>query len=620
MAYQSLYRRYRSRTFAEIRGQDHVVSALRNAVASGTEGHAYLFSGPRGTGKTSTARIFAKALNCTDLHNGEPCLECDSCLAIEAGSSYDLFELDAASNSGVDAMRELIGRSIVASPGRTKVYILDEVHMLTPGASNALLKTLEEPPDHVKFVLATTDPHKVLPTIRSRTQHFEFNLIPAEVLADHVRWVIADAGLAARLGDGVEDVIAYVVREGRGSARDTLSALDRVVAAGGLVGTEDPSESVLEAIAGRDVGAAIAAVAGALDRGRDPRVLGEAALASLRNAFLLSIGIDVPQIADGQRGELTRLASEIGTPTLTRSLEAIGQALVEMRQAPDPRVPLEVALIRVCDPTTDLTLAGLADRIDRLERGAPVAGSSAPAAPASPVSSSPVSSSPVSPSPVSPSPVSPTGPTGAAGAARAREELARQRPARSASRPAALPAAAPAARAPAAPAPAAPPKEPASTPVTSAGDVGVVALTEAMPVLTARLKGVARAIYGAGRFAAFDGSVATFVLENAPTRDRAERARAEVERALSEQLGRPVTLRLIEEAEAGAGSGAGSAAPSTASGPAGGRAEGRSDEEAEEAEETIELDELVPADVATSVVDKLAAHFPGATMIDEETP
>src|SRR3954467_6332161 len=195
MAYQTLYRRYRPRRFSDVRGQEHVVRALRNAVREDRVGHAYLFSGPRGTGKTSTARILAKALNCEHLDGGEPDGTCDSCLSIDAGTSYDVQELDAASNNKVEEVRELISRVALGSPGRTKVYILDEVHMLTPAASAALLKTLEEPPDHVVFVLATTDPQKGLPTIRSRTQHYEFRLLGADELADHVRYVIADAGL-----------------------------------------------------------------------------------------------------------------------------------------------------------------------------------------------------------------------------------------------------------------------------------------------------------------------------------------------------------------------------------------------------------------------------------------
>ncbi|MGH9283097.1 MAG: DNA polymerase III subunit gamma/tau, partial [Acidimicrobiales bacterium] len=181
--FRSLYRRFRPQRFEEVRGQDHVVRALTNAVRDGRVGHAYLFSGPRGTGKTSTARILAKALNCPNLEGGEPCGRCDSCLAVEQGTSLDVHELDAASNNGVDAMRDLVSRAALGTPGRRKVYIVDEVHMLSTAASNALLKTLEEPPAHVVFVLATTDPQKVLPTIRSRTQAFEFRLLGGDVLA-----------------------------------------------------------------------------------------------------------------------------------------------------------------------------------------------------------------------------------------------------------------------------------------------------------------------------------------------------------------------------------------------------------------------------------------------------
>ncbi|MGH9187777.1 MAG: DNA polymerase III subunit gamma/tau, partial [Acidimicrobiales bacterium] len=184
MPYEALYRRYRSRRFAEVRGQEHVVTALRNAVREGRVGHAYLFSGPRGTGKTSTARILAKVLNCTNPADGEPCLECESCLAFEAGTSFDLHELDAASHNKVEHIRDLVERVAYSTPGRTKVYILDEVHMLSASASAALLKTLEEPPPSVVFVLATTDPQKVIPTIRSRTQHFDFHLLPADVMSD----------------------------------------------------------------------------------------------------------------------------------------------------------------------------------------------------------------------------------------------------------------------------------------------------------------------------------------------------------------------------------------------------------------------------------------------------
>ncbi len=362
MAAPSLYRRYRPASFAQVRGQDHVVGPIRNAVRSGTESHAYLFSGPRGTGKTSTARILAKALNCTDLRDGEPCGACDSCVAIEAGSSMDLFELDAASNNKVDDMRSLIGGTVVASPGRTKVYILDEVHMLSTGASNALLKTLEEPPSGVCFVLATTDPNKVLPTIRSRTQHFEFRLLSAEELESYVRWIAQDAGL-----DLSDQAVAHVVRVGRGSARDTLSALDQVVAAGGVVDRAEPVELLVDALAAGDTGAAVGAVAEALTQGHDPRVLAEHTLAALRHAFLSSVGAELPTLLERDRELAERWAAELGTRRTTRALERIGSAIVDMRHAADPRVPLEVAVVSLTAEVDQF--AELEARVTALESG-----------------------------------------------------------------------------------------------------------------------------------------------------------------------------------------------------------------------------------------------------------
>ena len=238
-AYQSLYRRYRSQRFDEVLGQDHITKALRNAVRDDRVGHAYLFSGPRGTGKTSTARILAKVLNCDAPEDGEPCGKCDNCVAVAEGRVVDwLLEQDAASKSKVDDMRDLLERVPLGTSGNRKVIILDEVHMLSQGAENALLKTLEEPPSHVVFVLATTDPQKVRPTIRSRTQHFEFRLLPPDLLAEHVRHIIDDAGLLE--GADIDGAIEQVIRSGGGSARDTLSALDQVAALGEyLLGWDD---------------------------------------------------------------------------------------------------------------------------------------------------------------------------------------------------------------------------------------------------------------------------------------------------------------------------------------------------------------------------------------------
>ena len=364
MAYESLYRRYRPRRFSEVRGQADVVRALSNAVREDRVGHAYLLSGPRGTGKTSTARILAKALNCTDLIDGEPCCACDSCLAIESGTSYDLQELDAASNNGVDAMRDLIGKAALGSPGRTKVYILDEVHMLSTGASNALLKTLEEPPGHVVFVLATTDPHKVLPTIRSRTQHFEMHLLPAEELSELVRWVISDAEL-----DVDEDAIAYALAAGGGSARDTLSALDQVVAAGGVLDRGDQVDDLVDALATADTGAALTAMAGSVQRGHDPRVVGEALLARMRDVFLYRMGDPLDHLPEAVRSQIITWSEQFSDRACTQSLEAVGDALRDMRQAPDARIPLEVALVRLTRPRSDTSLDALVHRIEQLERG-----------------------------------------------------------------------------------------------------------------------------------------------------------------------------------------------------------------------------------------------------------
>src|SRR5829696_5118 len=375
--YQSLYRRYRSQRFGEVLGQDHITRALRNSVVEGRVGHAYLFSGPRGTGKTSTARILAKVLNCAaPTAEGEPCCACDNCVAVADGRVIDwLLEQDAASKSKVDDMRELLERVPLGTSGNRKVIILDEVHMLSQGAENALLKTLEEPPEHVVFVLATTDPQKVRPTIRSRTQHFDFKLLPPEVLADHVRRVIADADLG--LG---EDAVEHVVRVGGGSARDTLSALDQVAALGEVVDEVAPVDAIVDALCDRQAGAVLVAVADALAAGRDPRSLGEAIIASLRDAFLALMGAAETHLPPADRARAAAVGERLGAAGLTRALEVLGDALVELARKPDPRIVVEVALVRLTRPDTDRSIDAVLERIDRLERGLPVAGGAGHAA------------------------------------------------------------------------------------------------------------------------------------------------------------------------------------------------------------------------------------------------
>jgi DNA polymerase III subunit gamma/tau len=384
--YQSLYRRYRPQRFDEVLGQDHITKALRNAVRDGRVGHAYLFSGPRGTGKTSTARILAKVLNCAAPVDGEPCGQCESCVAVAEGRIVDwLLEQDAASKSKVDDMRDLLERVPLGTSGNRKVIILDEVHMLSQGAENALLKTLEEPPEHVVFVLATTDPQKVRPTIRSRTQQFEFHLLPPDVLADHVRRVISDAGL------GLDDLaVDHVVRTGGGSARDTLSALDQVSALGEVMDDAQPVDAIVDALCDRDAGAVLVAVADALASGRDPRTLGEALIAALRNAFLAVMGVGDVHLGPADRERAAAVGQRLGAAGITRALEVLGEALTELARKPDPRIVVEVALVRLTRADTDRTLDAVLERLDRLERGLPAGASGGP--PAGPAPAPPPSS------------------------------------------------------------------------------------------------------------------------------------------------------------------------------------------------------------------------------------
>ncbi len=382
--YQSLYRRFRPSTFAEVRGQDHVVLALRNAVRDARVAHAYLFSGPRGTGKTSTARILAKALNCTDLTDGEPCGVCVSCVEITKGTSLDVHELDAASNNGVEAMRDLVSRAALGTPGRQKVYIVDEVHMLSTAASNALLKTLEEPPAHVVFVLATTDPQKVLPTIRSRTQHFEFRLLGPETLGELLDQVRRDAHLEVP-----DEAIDLAVRRGRGSARDALSVLDQVAASETVDDDLPELGEVVEALADRDVGRALVAVAHLTSAGFGPQQLAGDLVDHLRQGFLGLVAPDLVAVSGAERRAVVEQADRLGLAALVRAMEVLGNAQVAMRDAPDPRVNLEVALVRLAHPEADESPEALLVRIERLEAGRQAVPTGAPQGgepPAAPVS------------------------------------------------------------------------------------------------------------------------------------------------------------------------------------------------------------------------------------------
>ncbi len=379
-------------------GQEHVSETLRNAVRHDRVAHAYLFCGPRGCGKTTSARILAKALNCTNLQDGEPCGECDSCVQVAAGTSMDIIEMDAASNNGVDAMRDLVSRASLGTAGRRKVYILDEVHMLSTAASNTLLKTLEEPPAHVVFVLATTDPQKVLPTIRSRTQVFEFRLFAMDALTGLVRDVAQQAGL--ELDDAT---LTAVAKRGNGSARDALSALDSVAASGGVTDTFDISE-LATAIGRRDVAGLLSAIDRAVERGRDPRQLARDLVEVMRDVFLTHMGVPRPNASDELVRALTPAAS-------TRALEVLGETLVAQRDAIEPRIVLETALVRLANPDLDASPAAIVERLDRLERVVRAGGNIGGGGGATPVVPSPA---PASVRSADPLPALPPAPSAAA--------------------------------------------------------------------------------------------------------------------------------------------------------------------------------------------------------------
>ncbi|HEX2785107.1 MAG TPA: DNA polymerase III subunit gamma/tau [Ilumatobacteraceae bacterium] len=569
MATQSLYRRYRPRRFSELRGQEHVVRALRNAVMNEREGQAYLFSGPRGTGKTSSARILAKVLNCERPVDGEPCCECDSCLAVERGTSYDVHELDAASNNGVDAMRDLIEKASLGTPGRHKVYILDEVHMLSKAAEAALLKTLEEPPPHVVFVLATTDPQKVSETIRSRTQHLQFHLLPMDVLEQHIRWLAADAEI--ELSDAA---LEGVLRQGGGSARDTISALELVANSGGEAPEVIPLDEFVEAFIEHDPGRALAVVAHAVLQGSDPRTLTEEIIRHLRDCFLALMAPELVQLPADREHEVSSQATRLGAAAIVRSMERLGEMLVEMRHAPDPRLLLEVALVQLTNDAAGSDLHSLMSRLERLEQTV-AEGATAPAAKAIP--------------------------TDASGRAtiggRARRETAPTTPA---SPSASAPASAPGDRHPSqtgAPKPTA-----ASTP-TGIDDVGIPALFESQ--VRPALRGMAKAIYMGAQVGTMSDGMLLISFAGEPHRVRAEEYRHEVERALAAAAGRSVPLSLVVD-----------------------QATAHDDNVVQlkrtpqpAADEDVDTGDLVdvPPDAVISPIDRLAQAFPGSEIIEERT-
>ncbi|MGC4961040.1 DNA polymerase III subunit gamma and tau [Gordonia sp. DT101] len=388
----ALYRTYRPATFADVVGQEHVTDPLSHALDSGRINHAYLFSGPRGCGKTSSARILARSLNCVQGPTSTPCGVCDSCQALAPGGAgnLDVIELDAASHGGVDDTRELRDRAFYApSESRYRVFIVDEAHMVTNAGFNALLKIVEEPPEHLIFVFATTEPEKVLPTIRSRTHHYPFRLLAPPVMRGLLEKICANENVTV-----APDVYPLVIRAGGGSPRDSLSILDQLLAGAGdegvtydralaLLGVTDIAliDEAIDALADADGARLFGAVEKVVDAGHDPRRFAVDLLERLRDLILLQA---VPDAAD--RGlveapgdQLQRMQSQIeilGPAALTRFAEIVHAALGEMRGTTSPRLLLEVMCARMLLPAASTEDAALLHRLERLESGVVTSGGS----------------------------------------------------------------------------------------------------------------------------------------------------------------------------------------------------------------------------------------------------
>ena len=369
MAYLSLYRKYRPQSFSEILGQEHVSSTLSNTITEDRVSHAYLFTGPRGTGKTSTARILAKALNCEKGPTPDPCGVCPACVSITDGSSLDVIEMDAASHSKVDETRDILaGVPLASAGGRRKVYVIDEVHMLSAGSFNALLKTLEEPPGHVLFILATTEAHKVLPTIISRTQRFDFRRVPAEIVEDHLAQVAKLETI-----DIDQSALAFVARHSEGSVRDALSALDQLSSLQGHISAEEAermlgerSEEVFfemfDAIVRSDPGGVFSSLHQLVAQGADPRQLALGVLQHARSLLLVRTAPDAAgllDVSEEDRAGLLAQSENFTNGTLMRILDLVAKAITEMRNSPNHRLLLEVALVRAAAPETDPSADGL---------------------------------------------------------------------------------------------------------------------------------------------------------------------------------------------------------------------------------------------------------------------
>ena len=406
----ALYRKYRPSVFADVIGQEHVTVPLSNALESGRTHHAYLFSGPRGCGKTSSARIMARSLNCAKGPTPNPCGECQSCkdLVANGPGSLDVIELDAATHGLVDDARDLRDKAFFAPvQSKYKIYIIDEAHQLGPGAANALLKVVEEPPPHVIFIFATTEPEKLISTIRSRTHHYPFRLVPPGILGEHLEKICAQEGVKVAKG-----VIPLVVRASGGSVRDALSILGQLLAGAGtegvsyeiaiqLLGFTDGAllDDAVEALAARDGATLFKTVDRVIESGHDPRRFASDFLERLRDLMIVdalaatSANSILREIPEDQLERMVAQAKNLGAATLSRAADIAAEGLTQMRGATAPRLILELICGRMLLPMGDASDSGMLARLERLERVQGMATSAPVAAPVPAKKAEPVAKS-----------------------------------------------------------------------------------------------------------------------------------------------------------------------------------------------------------------------------------
>ena len=528
----ALYRRYRPETFAEVIGQDHVTTPLRHALAANRVHHAYLFSGPRGCGKTTSARILARALNCEKAPISDPCGECQSCRDLARGGpgSVDVIEIDAASHGGVDDARDLRERAFFSPvSSRYKVYIIDEAHMVSPQGFNALLKLVEEPPPHLKFIFATTEPDKVIGTIRSRTHHYPFRLVPPKILGDYLLQLCQSEGVALD-----PTALPLVVRAGAGSVRDTLSVLDQLLGGAGpdgvtyslavqLLGYTPDSllDEAIDAFAAHDGSTVFGVVDKIIESGQDPRRFAEDLLQRLRDLIVVTAVPDALRTGllevPGDRAErLQSQAKGFGPSQLTRAADLVNTALTEFRGATAPRLLLELMCARILVPGSDDSTQGFAARLDRIEKRLAVAGGETPAPAPRPVE-------PVAPTPpvetveTRTPPVEPVETSDVLSTSSRTEAPRPTRPVEPVETPAATPPVEPVETR-------TPPVEPVETPAAQApGQLGTADVRRLWPEVLEAVKGLRRFTWimlsQNAQVAQLDGATLTIALVNTGARD-----------------------------------------------------------------------------------------------------